>query len=376
MELKVPEIGESIFEALLAKWHQADGASVRRDEVLCELETDKITLELHAEVDGVLSIAVPEGATIKVGEVIATLTESGGSVVAEAPPALPEEAPVNEPAPAAAAAEPKEVPEVEPRPVVEPPPAVVAAEPAPKPVVEQAPVKEADGRTTRQPLTPIRRRIAERLVAARQQTAMLTTFSEADLGRLQALRANHQDSFHKRHGVKLGLMSFFVKAVVEALREFPLVNARLEEDAIVMQHFYDIGIAISAEKGLVVPVLRDADRLHFAEIEQAIVDYSDKIKTNRLSVAELQGGTFTISNGGVFGSLLSTPLLNPPQCAVLGMHAIQQRPVVRDGEVVVRPMMYLALSYDHRLIDGREAVGFLKRVCAYVEEPEEMLLEF
>ncbi len=370
MELKVPEIGESIFEALLAKWHHTDGASVRRDDVLCELETDKITLELHAEADGVLSISAQEGATVKVGEVIATLQESGASAEAAVSPAA-------EPTPGAET----EVPEVlPPERNVESETAAFSEAPAAPPVMEpqleQAPDKEADDRTTRQMLTPIRRRIAERLVAARQQTAMLTTFSEADLSRLQALRAKHQEGFRQRHGVKLGLMSFFVKAVVEALREYPLVNARLEEDAIVLQHFYDIGIAISAEKGLVVPVLRDADRLHFAEIEQAIVDFSDKIQTNRLSVAELQGGTFTISNGGVFGSLLSTPLLNPPQCAVLGMHAIQRRPVVRDGEIVVRPMMYLALSYDHRLIDGREAVGFLKRVCAYVEEPEEMLLEF
>lgn len=371
MELKVPEIGESIFEALLVKWHHTDGASVRRDDVLCELETDKITLELHAEADGVLSISAQEGATVKVGEVIATFKESGASAEAAVPPAQPEVLPAAEPVGVVTTA-PAEAPQPERKMKVESAAAVSETPPAP----EQPPDKEADGRTTRQPLTPIRRRIAERLVAARQQTAMLTTFSEADLSRLQALRAKHQESFRQRHGVKLGLMSFFVKAVVEALREYPLVNARLEEDAVVLQHFYDIGIAISAEKGLVVPVLRDADRLHFAEIEQAIVDFSDKIQTNRLSLAELQGGTFTISNGGVFGSLLSTPLLNPPQCAVLGMHAIQQRPVVRDGEMVIRPMMYLALSYDHRLIDGREAVGFLKRVCAYVEEPEEMLLEF
>ncbi|OEU54269.1 MAG: dihydrolipoamide succinyltransferase [Desulfuromonadales bacterium C00003096] len=368
MELKVPEIGESIFEALLVKWHQSDGASVSRDDLLCELETDKITLELHAEANGELSISAQEGTMVKVGEVIAVLKESEESVAPETPSVS-----------ATSAAEPI-APESGISPVAETPKDVPVDEPvAPKPshpVTEPSPSSEQDDRITRQPLTPIRRRIAERLVAARQQTAMLTTFSEADLSRLQALRAKHQETFRQRHGVKLGLMSFFVKAVVEALREYPLVNARLEEDAIVQQHFYDIGIAISAEKGLVVPVLRDADRLHFAEIEQAIIDYSDKIHSNRLSIADLKGGTFTITNGGVFGSLLSTPLLNPPQCAVLGMHVIQQRPVVQDGEIVIRPMMYLALSYDHRLIDGREAVGFLKRVCAYVEEPEEMLLEF
>lgn len=374
MELKVPEIGESIFEALLVKWHQNDGARISKDDLLCELETDKITLELHAEANGELSISAQEGTMVKVGEVIAVLKQTEDSVSLETQPVpdvstaepiaqQPEASPVTE--------TPKDASEV-------PPVETTPAEPVPtkgSPATEPPP-SEQDSRITRQPLTPIRRRIAERLVAARQQTAMLTTFSEADLSRLQALRAKHQESFRQRHGVKLGLMSFFVKAVIEALREYPLVNARLEEDTIVQQHFYDIGIAISAEKGLVVPVLRDADRLHFAEIEQAIIDFSDKISNNRLGVTDLKGGTFTITNGGVFGSLLSTPLLNPPQCAVLGMHAIQQRPVVRDGEIVIRPMMYLALSYDHRLIDGREAVGFLRRVCAYVEEPEEMLLEF
>jgi 2-oxoglutarate dehydrogenase E2 component (dihydrolipoamide succinyltransferase) len=326
---------------------------------------------------------------VNVGEVIAVLKESEESDSQEKQPdseVSSQESVVQPPEASPATETPKDEPEVQPveagKQTTEP--AQQTAEPAPEesepvtaqPAVESELSSEQNSRTTRQPLTPIRRRIAERLVAARQQTAMLTTFSEADLSRLQALRANHQESFRQRHGVKLGLMSFFVKAVVEALREYPLVNARLEDDAIVHQHFYDIGIAISAEKGLVVPVLRDADCLHFAEIEQAIIDYSEKIRSNRLEVSDLKGGTFTITNGGVFGSLLSTPLLNPPQCAVLGMHAIQQRPVAREGEIVIRPMMYLALSYDHRLIDGREAVGFLKRVCAYVEEPEEMLLEF
>ena len=381
MELKVPEIGESIFEALLVKWHQNDGARVIKDDLLCELETDKITLELHAEADGMLSISVQEGKMVKVGEVIAVLKESEESDSQETKPdsEVSSQEPIVQPPEDSSAAETsKDEPEVQPAEVAQQTPEPAPEESAPvtaQHVSEPGLSSEENSRTTRQPLTPIRRRIAERLVAARQQTAMLTTFSEADLSRLQALRTKHQESFRQRHGVKLGLMSFFVKAVVEALREYPLVNARLEDDAIVHQHFYDIGIAISAEKGLVVPVLRDADCLHFAEIEQAIIDYSEKIRDNRLSVADLKGGTFTITNGGVFGSLLSTPLLNPPQCAVLGMHAIQQRPVVREDEIVIRPMMYLALSYDHRLIDGREAVGFLKRVCAYVEEPEEMLLE-
>ena len=224
-------------------------------------------------------------------------------------------------------------------------------------------------------MSPLRRRIAERLLAARQQTAMLTTFNEADLSRILALRKKHGEEFQKKHGIKLGFMSFFVKAASEALSEIPEVNARIDGDDIVYQNFYDIGVAIGGEKGLVVPVLRDADRMHFADIEQGIADFVAKVQENKLALADLEGGTFTISNGGVYGSLLSTPILNPPQSAVLGMHAIQQRPVVIDGEIVVRPMMYLALSYDHRIIDGRQAVTFLKRIKDLVEEPEEMLLE-
>jgi 2-oxoglutarate dehydrogenase E2 component (dihydrolipoamide succinyltransferase) len=269
----------------------------------------------------------------------------------------------------------KPEPEKKPEPKKEPEPEE-EPEPEKRPEPEKKPEPKEGERITRQPLTPIRKRIAERLVAARQQTAMLTTFGEADMSRVQELRARYRDTFRERHGVNLGLMSFFVKAAVEALKEFPAVNARLEEEAVVFQHFYDIGIAVGAEKGLVVPVLRDADRLHFAEIEEAIAGFVDKIRNNKLTVADLEGGTFTITNGGVFGSLLSTPLLNPPQCAVLGMHAIQDRPVARDGQVVIRPMMYLALSYDHRLIDGRQAVQFLKRLRELIEKPEEMLLEF
>ncbi|WP_298439080.1 dihydrolipoyllysine-residue succinyltransferase, partial [Geobacter sp.] len=225
------------------------------------------------------------------------------------------------------------------------------------------------------PMTPIRKRIAERLLAARQQTAMLTTFNEADMGRVVELRKKYREQFQKRHGVSLGFMSFFVKACVEALKEYPAVNAFIDGGDIVYHHYCNIGIAIGGEKGLVVPVLRDAERLHFAEIEQAIAGFVEKVRTNRLELSDLEGGTFTISNGGVYGSLLSTPILNPPQSGVLGMHAVQERPVVRDGQIVIRPMMYLALSYDHRIIDGREAVGFLRKVKEYVEEPEELFLE-
>jgi 2-oxoglutarate dehydrogenase E2 component (dihydrolipoamide succinyltransferase) len=224
-------------------------------------------------------------------------------------------------------------------------------------------------------MSPIRKRISEHLVATRQQAAMLTTFNEADLSRVKELRARYHDQFQKRHGTPLGLMPFFVKACVESLKEYPAVNASIDGDDLVYHNFYDIGIAIGAEKGLVVPVLRDADRMRMYEIDQAIAALSEKIKTNRLAISDLEGGTFSISNGGVYGSMLSTPILNLPQSGVLGMHAIQDRPVVRSGQVVIRPMMYLALSYDHRLVDGREAVGFLKKVKEYIEEPEELLLE-
>jgi 2-oxoglutarate dehydrogenase E2 component (dihydrolipoamide succinyltransferase) len=372
MEIRIPEVGESVFEATIAKWHKTDGAAVRKDELLCELETDKISLELHAEGEGILSIGVGEGETVKIGSVIGAIAEAAVPAASEAEPAdSKEERRSKEKKSAEAPA--KEAPAKK--------PAVAEARPTPPAAAPKAappsppPAKPGEKRQTREAMTPIRRRIAERLLQARQQTAMLTTFQEADLSRILNLRSKHQEMFRNKHGVGLGFMSFFVKASVEALKEFPEVNAQIDGGDIVYQHYYDIGIAIGAERGLVVPVLRDAERLHFADIEQAIADFASRSKENRLTLADLEGGTFTISNGGVYGSLLSTPILNPPQSAVLGMHAIQERPVVRDGAVVVRPMMYLALSYDHRLIDGRQAVGFLKRIKAYVEEPEEMLLE-
>lgn len=394
MEIKVPAVGESVFEATIGKWHKRDGEAVRKDEILCELETDKITLELNAEADGVLSIGVQEGETVKVGTVIGTLRE--GAAPAAEKPAPVETGPPEEKQAAEKQAPPPETPtakiqEAIPEPAreaerreerrererreerrepVRPEPKAEKAAPPP-PAAE----KSSEERITRRPMSAIRRRIAERLVAVRQQTAMLTTFNEADLGRVQELRRKHRESFRRKHGVGLGLMSFFVRASVQALKEFPEVNARIDGEDLVFQNFYDIGIAVAGEKGLVVPVLRDADRLLLAQIEQAIAELVEKVRSNRIGLAELEGGTFTITNGGVFGSLLSTPILNPPQSGVLGMHTIQERPVVREGEIVIRPMMYLALSYDHRIIDGRQAVGFLKRVKEYVEEPEEMLLE-
>lgn len=438
MEIRIPEVGESVREALLAKWFKKTGDSVVKDEPLCEIETDKITLDLNADVAGVLSITVPEGTTVAIGATIGSIdaggsmTEVSQSKVSAELPAQPSEklvAPASSPSarremrehniepddvdgtgkggritlddlfarieerskqppasrPAAVVETQAEMPE---RQSVPPAPAapVVAAQPVASAVVEpprQLTVATEEppaytfssGREERRPMSPIRRRIAERLVAVRQQTAMLTTFNEADLTRVKALRSTYREHFQQRHGIILGYMPFFVKACVEALKEFPTVNASIDGNDMVYHNFYDIGIAIGGEKGLVVPVLRNANNLKLYEIEQAIAGFVEKIKSNQLAIADLEGGTFSISNGGVYGSMLSTPILNPPQSAVLGMHAIQDRPVVRDGQIVVRPMMYLALSYDHRIIDGREAVNFLKKVKEYIEEPEELLLE-
>jgi 2-oxoglutarate dehydrogenase E2 component (dihydrolipoamide succinyltransferase) len=432
VEIKIPEVGESVREALLAKWFKKSGDVVTQDEPLCEIETDKITLDLNAETAGILTISVSEGTTVAVGTTIGVIEESAvkpeAPVSAAAPiPAETRVAPSSSPSLRREMREnnitPDEVagsgrggritlddlfarieekskmppssrpaPEVEPVAIVPerqsaPSPRVPAggavppASPAPaKPVQplsvhsEEAPVYTS-GRDEHRPMSPLRKRVAERLVAARQQTAMLTTFNEADLSHVKTLRSTYREHFLQRHGVALGYMPFFVKACIEALKEFPLVNASIIGDDIVYHHYYDIGIAVGGDKGLVVPILRNADQLKLYEIDQAIAAFVEKIKSNQLTIQDLEGGTFTISNGGVYGSMLSTPILNPPQSAVLGMHAIQDRPVVRDGQIVIRPMMYLALSYDHRIIDGREAVGFLKKVKEYIEEPEELLLE-
>jgi 2-oxoglutarate dehydrogenase E2 component (dihydrolipoamide succinyltransferase) len=426
MYIKIPEVGESVCEALLAKWFKKNGDLVTKDEPLCEIETDKITLDVHADATGVLSIQVSEGTTVRIGAVVGTISDQGAEPVpqvASANPSVSHDAEigatVSSPSvrremreqgidPASVTATGKggritiddlfariedtarrgtdAVPEND-EPAIQPdipvPRAPVLAPASPAPVTglpvfavhTEEPPQYSSSREERKPMSPIRRRISERLVAARQQTAMLTTFNEADLSHVKTLRERHRDHFQKRHGISLGFMSFFVKACCEALHEFPSVNASIDGDDLVYHNFYDIGIAIGAEKGLVVPVLRDADRMRLFEIEKAIAEFSEKIATNHLAISDLAGGTFSISNGGVYGSMLSTPILNPPQSGVLGMHAIQERPVVRDGQVVIRPMMYLALSYDHRIIDGREAVGFLKKVKEYIEEPEELLLE-
>jgi 2-oxoglutarate dehydrogenase E2 component (dihydrolipoamide succinyltransferase) len=399
MEIRIPAVGESIFEALLAAWRVADGATVTKGEVLCDLETDKVNIEVTAEIAGTVQIRIPAGQTLPVGEIIGVIVPGEAvvavpgaetpraAVLAASPPAVT--APVN---PAAAKLAREQgialaagsgrdgrvtVEDVQAAAASPEPAAMVRSEEGPVyQTMAPAGLTSPDGRPiTREPMSPLRQRIAARLLAARQQTAMLTTFNEADLGVLQELRRRHQVQFAEKHGIKLGLMSFFVKACIEALKAFPTVNARIDGTDVVYHHYFDIGIAVGTERGLVVPVLRDADRLSFAEVERQIADLARKANDRTLTLAELEGGTFTISNGGIYGSLLSTPLLNPPQTGVLGMHAIQDRPVARDGQVVIRPMMYLALSYDHRLIDGREAVGFLKLVKEYLEDPEELLLE-
>jgi len=405
MEIKIPEIGESILEALVANWLKEDGAAVAKDDIICELETDKVNVELNAEASGILHITVPAGETVPIGTVIANIEE--GEVTVAEPVKKEEERAVVDETPKPAAAEPTASAPVNPAAklkaaelgidpkevagsgragrvtlddvMAHTPPAAQAPASAPQQpkgeVKEPLPVAD-DGRpVTREAMTPIRQRIAARLLQARQQTAMLTTFNEADMSWVKKLRSRHQENFTARHGIKLGMMSFFVKACIEALKEYPAVNARIDGTDIIYHHYYDIGIAVGTDRGLVVPVLRNADQLTFAEIEQQIADLAAKANARKLTLADLEGGTFTISNGGIYGSLLSTPIINPPQCGVLGMHSIQDRAVVIDGEITIRPMMNLALSYDHRLIDGREAVGFLKLVKEFIEDPSELFLE-
>jgi len=398
-ELKVPSVGESIVEVEIGAWLKREGESFAQDEPLVELITDKATLELPAPFAGTLrQILKKTGETARVGEAIALLERGVG---AEAPKAeAPRAEAVRETPLAMPAAErlmrekgvPAEAVEgtglggrilkedverylesAQEKPAPEPARPVPEARPAPTPL--QAPTDKPWRVSEAVPMTPLRRRIAERLLLARQTTAMLTTFNEADMSAVIALRKELGEAFQKKHGVRLGFMSFFVKAVVQALKEIPELNAEIRDNTIVYHRYYDIGIAVGGGEGLVVPVLRDADRLSFAEIERQIADFAERARTKKLKPEELMGGTFTITNGGIYGSLNSTPLLNPPQVGILGMHAIQERPVAREGQVVVRPMMYLALSYDHRIVDGREAVTFLRRVKELIENPVRLLLE-
>ena len=366
IDIKVPAAGESITSANIGRWHKADGAAVRKGEILVTLETDKVSNELESPVDGTIHIIVPEGTEVTIGTVIASVTEGAAQPTAAASPApaAAPVAPVSTPPPATVAA---------PAPVVAP---VAAAPIFTAPAVAEAPsAAENDGRTTRKKMSMLRRKIANHLVTAQQTAAILTTFNEVDMTAVMNLRKSVQDDFMKKYNVKLGFMSFFIKAVVQALKDVPQINGMIDGNDVIENHFYDIGVAIGTEKGLIVPVLKDCDTKNFARLEQDILDFAAKAREGKIAMDDLQGGVFTISNGGVYGSLLSTPILNPPQSGILGMHTIQQRPIALDGKVEIRPMMYLALSYDHRLVDGKEAVTFLIRIKECLENPTRMLLE-
>ena len=346
-EIKVPAVGESISSGIISLWHKSDGAYVRAGEPLFTLDTDKVSTEVAAPSAGLVRIKVPADTEVKIGEVVGLIEE------APEPAAAPEAAAAPSPAPV-----------------------VSTAPPAPVTPVPAAPVElePQERRVTRKKLSPLRKKISTQLVAAQRNAAILTTFNECDMSAVMKLRSDIQESFQAKYGIKLGFMSFFIKAVVDALKSEPQINSRLDGDDLVQNHFYDIGVAVGTERGLIVPVIRDADRKTFSELEQDLAYYAKKARDGAITVEDLQGGVFTISNGGVYGSLLSTPILNPPQSGILGMHKIQERPVALDGKVVIRPMMYLALSYDHRVVDGKEAVTFLIRVKESIENPVRLFL--
>jgi 2-oxoglutarate dehydrogenase E2 component (dihydrolipoamide succinyltransferase) len=414
-EIRVPQLGESVTEATIGKWFKAQGDAVKADEPLVELETDKVTVEVPAPVGGVLaSIAAQPGQTVNVGALLGAIEEgAAGSAAApklEAKPAKAEEAKkVTEPQPqpplASGEAKPLspavrkivEENKLEPgsiagtgkdgrltkgdvlgevgKPAV-PPPIQLPPLTQPQPAVARAPSPQSDSeREERVRMSRLRQTIARRLKDAQNTAAMLTTFNEVDMTHVMALRNQYKEVFEKKHGVKLGFMSFFVKACIHALREIPAVNAEIDGEDIVYKNYYHVGVAVGTDKGLVVPVVRDADRLSFAQIEKTINEFGKRARDGQLQIAEMQGGTFTISNGGVYGSLMSTPILNAPQSGILGVHKIQERPMAIDGQVVIRPMMYLALSYDHRIVDGKEAVTFLVRVKEGLEDPQRALLD-
>ena len=398
-EIKAPVFPESVADGTIATWHKKVGEPVSRDEVICDIETDKVVLEVVAPADGSLvAIIKNEGDTVLSDEVIAQFEAGAVSGAADtqavqsAAPAHVEQAVANTEAGAAPVV-----------PVQDQAPAVrkalsetginaadvqgtgrggritkedVASHQA-KPAASVQPLSVAVGERIekRVPMTRLRKRVAERLLAATQQTAMLTTFNEVNMKPIMEMRKQYKDAFEKRHGARLGFMSFFVKAATEALKRYPAVNASIDGDDIVYHGFYDIGVAVSSDRGLVVPILRDTDRMNYAEVENGIAGYAAKAREGKLSIEEMTGGTFTITNGGTFGSLLSTPILNQPQTAILGMHKIQERPMAVNGQVEILPMMYLALSYDHRLIDGKEAVGFLVTIKELLEEPAKLILD-
>ena len=370
--VKVPSVGESITSGVIGSWKKKNGESVSSGDPLFEIETDKVTSEVFAETSGTLEILVAEGTEVKVGQVVAQIHpgKAGGKTSGgpRSAAAKNSEASVGTVVPNRPSTSPKTEPSVNinlnanerfPSPV----------SPLPSSAPSDAPRTFRPGKESRRRMSPLRRKIADRLVSAQHNAAILTTFNEADLSKLIALRTEVQPVFQAEHGVKLGFMSFFIQAAVHALKAVPAVNARIEGEEIVEQHYYDIGVAVGTEKGLVVPVLRDCDQLDLAGLEKALAEFAQRAREGKLSLPDLEGGVFTISNGGIYGSVMSTPILNPPQSAILGMHAIQQRPVAVDGRVEIRPMMNLALSYDHRLIDGKEAVTFLIQIKKFVENP-------
>ncbi len=379
VELKVPALGESITEAVVGKWHKKIGDSVKADEPVVVLETDKVTIDVQAPSSGSIdAIAFKEGSKVKIGDTLGSINPSAAgataTVVAKAADAAPAKSNDEKPKLATPVAR------------------AIAADKGIDPasiqgsgtngrvmkddvVRAQVVPRTLGSREERVSMSPLRKRVAERLLQAQNNAAILTTFNELDMSEVMALRKSYGEKFEKKHGVKLGFMSLFVRAAIEALKQFPAVNAFIDGEDVVFHHYYDIGVAVSGSRGLVVPVVRDADQKSLAELEKAIGELGSKAKNDKLTLPDLQGGTFTISNGGIFGSMLSTPILNPPQTGILGMHNIVERAVVRDGQIVIRPMMYLALSYDHRLIDGREAVQFLVRIKECLEAPERILLE-
>jgi 2-oxoglutarate dehydrogenase E2 component (dihydrolipoamide succinyltransferase) len=411
LEVKIPPLGESIVSGILATWHVAEGDTVKTGQALFELETDKITSEGTAEADGVISLKVAAGDEVNIGAVVAVITVGAAAAAGDAAVAV---AGVADPGPdtssskSSATASPAvrrlaEETGVDPATVegtgkagrvtkgdmlkaakAEPAPTKSAPEPAPTPTPAPAPTPTAapahpkssgSTRQTRKKMSPLRAKIAERLVTAQHQAAMLTTFNEVDMSAVMDLRKKYQDTFVKKNGFKLGFMSFFTKAVVNALQEVPGVNAQIQGTEIVSNHYYDIGVAVSTPKGLMVPVIRECESLSMAGIESAIAEVAQRARDGKITLSDLDGGVFTITNGGIFGSMLSTPILNAPQSAILGLHAINDRPMAVNGQVVIRPMMYLALSYDHRIVDGKEAVTFLVKVKEAIEDPTRLLLE-
>ncbi len=412
VEVKIPAVGESITSGIVSVWHKKSGDFVNAGDALFTLETDKVSTEIAAEISGVLDPIVPEGQEVKIGEVVATIDDSK-----KAPAAKPAEekaaaksetktaAPPKEKSADAKTASPARTLSPAVRRIVDEEhlnpekisgtgpggrltkaDALTAAQNrgASEKKIDIEPATAgpsvggqlADGRFVRKKMSPLRRKIAAQLVMAQHTAAILTTFNECDMSAVQELRAKSQEAFTKKHGVKLGFMSFFIKASVEALKAVPVVNGRIEDEDFIQNNFYDIGVAVGTERGLVVPIVRDADKKSFADLERDIANYATKAREGKLKIEDLTGGTFTISNGGVYGSLLSTPILNPPQSGILGMHKIMPRPTAVDGKVEVRPMMYLALSYDHRAIDGKEAVSFLIKVKECIEDPKKLSLDF